>query len=287
VAIVAKELTHIYAPGTPYESMALDHVSFTISDGEMVGLIGHTGSGKSTLVQHLNGLLRPTSGSLNVQGTEIAAKGGDLRALRREVGLVFQYPEYQLFEATVMEDICFGPKNLGLSEDECKVRARHALAQVGLDMDVIGERSPFELSGGQRRRVAMAGVLAMQPKVLILDEPAAGLDPAARKDVMELLAAIHREAHCTMIMVSHSMEDVARYAERVMVMDQGKLVMDGEPREVYAQGEALRKMGLDVPVVSRLAEALRERGLDVPDDVLSVEAMGDYLLQHLKKGVQA
>ena len=282
MAIVAENLTHIYAPGTPYESIALDHVTFTIEDGEMVGLIGHTGSGKSTLVQHLNGLLRPTSGHLKVQGTEIAAKGGDLRMLRREVGLVFQYPEYQLFEATVAADVCFGPKNLGLSEAEAMERATHALDQVGLSMAEIGERSPFELSGGQRRRVAMAGVLAMNPKILILDEPAAGLDPAARRDVMALIAAIHREDHCTLIMVSHSMEDVARYAQRVMVMDGGRLVMDDVPEKVYAQGNALRAMGLDVPIVARMAEGLRAKGLAVPYDVLSVEAMHAYLLQQLR-----
>lgn len=281
MAIVASGLTHTYMPGTPFAAVAIDRLDFSIQDGEMVGLIGHTGSGKSTLVQHLNGLLRPTSGTLTVQGIPIEPKGGDLRELRRKVGLVFQYPEHQLFEETVVKDICFGPKNLGLSEEEAQQRAREALLQVGLDMGEVGERSPFELSGGQRRRVAMAGVLAMQPEVLILDEPSAGLDPSSRKEVMALIRNIHEQRHCTVIMVSHSMEDVAATATRVMVMHQGRIVMDGQPKDVYARGEELRDIGLDVPVVSDLADALRKKGLDVPREVLSVTDMEQFLCQRL------
>lgn len=277
MAIVASGLTHTYMPGTPFQAIAIDRLDFTIQDGEMVGLIGHTGSGKSTLVQHLNGLLRPTAGTLTVQGIPIEPKGGDLRELRRRVGLVFQYPEHQLFEESVVKDVCFGPKNLGLSEDEAIARARQALRQVGLELEEVGERSPFELSGGQRRRVAMAGVLAMQPEVLILDEPAAGLDPASRREVMTLIRDIHEQQHCTVIMVSHSMEDVAANATRVMVMHEGRIVMDGEPKDVYARGEDLRAIGLDVPVVSSLADALRQRGLDVPKEVLSVADMEAFL----------
>ena len=247
MSIVAEKVSYVYMPGSPFEAEALSDVSFTISDGEFVGIIGHTGSGKSTLVQHFNALIKPTSGKITVQGVDIGEKGISLNSLRQKVGLVFQYPEYQLFEETVEKDVAFGPKNLGLPEEEIQCRVAEALRLVGLDQQKVGMRSPFELSGGQRRRVALAGVLAMNPEVLILDEPSAGLDPHGRNEILALVSAIHRERGCTVIMVSHSMDEVARVASRVMVMNHGRLVMDGSPREVYTQGEKLQQIGLGVP----------------------------------------
>ena len=271
MSIVIEHLNYVYMQGGPYETKALDDVSLTIHDGEFVGLIGHTGSGKSTLVQHLNGLILPTSGQITVDGMDLADKNTDKRAIRRRVGLVFQYPENQLFEETVAKDIAFGPKNLGLDEAEIDRRVRTAMRRVALDYDKLSQRSVFELSGGQMRRVAIAGVLAMEPQTLVLDEPCAGLDPKGRKEILGLISDLHRESGATIVMVSHSMDDVAALAERVIVMNHGKVAMDGAPREVFSRGEELRAIGLDVPQAVELAQKLREKGFDVPEGIYKIE----------------
>ena len=266
MSIVIENLTHTYMPGSPFQATAIHGVSLTIRDGEFIGLIGHTGSGKSTLIQHLNGLLRPSSGRVLIDGKDLFAKDTDKREVRRKVGLVFQYPENQLFEETVAADIAFGPKNLGLSPEEVDARVRDACAQVRLDYDTFKDRSVFELSGGQMRRAAIAGVLAMQPQTLILDEPCAGLDPRGRDEILGLVRELQRTRGTTVVMVSHSMDDVASLVSRVIVMNRGQIAMDGTPREVFRQGEAPRAMGLDVPEAARLAARLREKGFDVPQD---------------------
>lgn len=271
MSIVIEHLNYVYMQGGPYETKALDDVSLTIHDGEFVGLIGHTGSGKSTLVQHLNGLILPTSGQITVDGMDLADKNTDKRAIRRRVGLVFQYPENQLFEETVAKDIAFGPKNLGLDEAEIDRRVRTAMRRVALDYDKLSQRSVFELSGGQMRRVAIAGVLAMEPQTLVLDEPCAGLDPKGREEILGLISDLHRESGATIVMVSHSMDDVAALAERVIVMNHGKVAMDGVPREVFSRGEELRAIGLDVPQAVELAQKLREKGFDVPEGIYKIE----------------
>lgn len=271
MSIVIEHLNYVYMQGGPYETKALDDVSLTIHDGEFVGLIGHTGSGKSTLVQHLNGLILPTSGQITVDGMDLADKNTDKRAIRRRVGLVFQYPENQLFEETVAKDIAFGPKNLGLDEAEIDRRVRTAMRRVALDYDKLSQRSVFELSGGQMRRVAIAGVLAMEPQTLVLDEPCAGLDPKGREEILGLISDLHRESGATIVMVSHSMDDVAALAERVIVMKHGKVTMDGAPREVFSRGEELRAIGLDVPQAVELAQKLREKGFDVPEGIYKIE----------------
>ena len=271
MSIVIEHLNYVYMQGGPYETKALDDVSLTIHDGEFVGLIGHTGSGKSTLVQHLNGLILPTSGKITVDGMDLADKNTDKRAIRRRVGLVFQYPENQLFEETVAKDIAFGPKNLGLEEAEIDRRVRTAMRRVALDYDKLAQRSVFELSGGQMRRVAIAGVLAMEPQTLVLDEPCAGLDPKGREEILGLISDLHRESGATIVMVSHSMDDVAALAERVIVMNHGKVAMDGAPREIFSRGEELRAIGLDVPQAVELAQKLREKGFDVPEGIYKIE----------------
>ena len=282
--IVIEHLNYVYMSGGPYETHALDDVSLTIEDGEFVGLIGHTGSGKSTLVQHLNGLLLPSSGKITVDGLDIADKATDRRAIRRKVGLVFQYPENQLFEETVEKDIAFGPKNLGLDDAEIDRRVRDAMRKVALDYDALHERSVFELSGGQMRRVAIAGVLAMEPRTLVLDEPCAGLDPRGREEILGLIRDLHRDTGATIVMVSHSMDDVASLAERVIVMNHGELVMDGAPRDVFACGEELRGMGLDVPQAVQLADKLRERGFDIPEGIYRIEEIKAEIEKIAAKG---
>ena len=282
--IVIEHLNYVYMSGGPYETKALDDVSLTIGDGEFVGLIGHTGSGKSTLVQHLNGLLLPTSGKIFVDGLDVADKQTDRRAIRRRVGLVFQYPENQLFEETVEKDIAFGPRNLGLDEQEIDRRVRDAMRKVALDYDTLHERSVFELSGGQMRRVAIAGVLAMEPQVLVLDEPCAGLDPHGREEILSLIKGLHEESGTTIVMVSHSMDDVASLAERVIVMNHGKVVMDGGPRDVFSRGEELRSIGLDVPAAVQLADKLRARGFNVPQGVYRVEEIKAVIEEIIGKG---
>ena len=285
--IVIEHLNYVYMSGGPYETHALDDVSLTIGDGEFVGLIGHTGSGKSTLVQHLNGLLLPTSGTITVDGLNIADKATDRRAIRRKVGLVFQYPENQLFEETVEKDIAFGPKNLGLDDAEIDRRVRDAMRKVALDYDALHERSVFELSGGQMRRVAIAGVLAMEPRTLVLDEPCAGLDPRGREEILGLIRDLHRDTGATIVMVSHSMDDVASLAERVIVMNHGKVAMDGAPRDVFSRGAQLRAIGLDVPQAVLLADKLRERGFDVPQGVYRVEEIKAVIEGIVGKGARA
>ena len=282
--LVVEHVSHVYMQGGPYETQALHDVSFTIGDGEFVGLIGHTGSGKSTLVQHLNGLLSPSSGRVLVDGVDLAEKGTDRKQIRCKIGLVFQYAENQLFEETVAKDIAFGPKNLGLAEAEIDKRVRDAMRMVELEYDRIAEKSVFELSGGQMRRVAIAGVLAMKPSVLVLDEPCAGLDPRGREGILSLISHLHKTLGTTIVMVSHSMDDVAQLAERVLVMDHGRLVMDGVPGEIFTQREQLQKMGLDVPQVVELADRLRERGIPVPEHIYRMEEIRAYLLSYLTKG---
>ena len=286
MSIVIEQLNYVYMSGGPYETKALNNVNLTIGDGEFIGLIGHTGSGKSTLVQHLNGLIMPTSGRVLVDGMDLADKATDRRAVRQRVGLVFQYPENQLFEETVEKDIAFGPKNLGLDENEIARRVKDAMRRVALDYDELHERSVFELSGGQMRRVAIAGVLAMEPQVLVLDEPCAGLDPRGREEILSLIRELHKEAGTTIVMVSHSMDDVASLAERVIVMNHGEVVMDGAPRDVFSCGEELRGMGLDVPQAVILAQKLREKGYDIPEGVYRTEEIMAEILKIAGKGAQ-
>ncbi len=277
--ISVKDLTYTYNPGTPFETRALDGISLTINDGEFVGIIGHTGSGKSTLIQHLNALIKPTSGQVLVDGEDIN-ESKEKAALRMRVGLVFQYPEYQLFEETVLKDVSFGPKNMGLSEEEVTQSAKWALEKVGLGERYYG-RSPFELSGGQKRRCAVAGVLAMHPEVLILDEPAAGLDPVGRREILDIIRAIHSEG-TTVIMVSHSMDDVARLCERVIVLEKGKVALDGSCAEVFGQVEKLSAMGLTLPQAALLRDRLNKRGFDLPESIYTIEALSQALTEKLK-----
>ena len=264
--------TYIYMPGTPFETRALDGVSLSIADGEFVGVIGHTGSGKSTLVQHLNALLKPTLGSVYVNGLNLNDKDTNLRDVRRAVGLVFQYPEYQLFEETVRKDIAFGPNNLGLDAADVEARVREAAQIVGLSEDLL-DRSPFELSGGQKRRVAIAGVLAMRPNVLVLDEPAAGLDPRGRREMLALVRDYHARGGVTVIMVSHSMDDVARMCSRIIVMNHGKVAFDAPPAQVFAHGDELAAMGLGIPACAQLANRLREKGFEIPSGMFEMEEL--------------
>ena len=269
--IEVRNLTHIYSKGQPDEHRALDEISFTIEDGSFVGIIGHTGSGKSTLVQHLNGILRPTRGKIIVDGEDITAKHVSLTDVRKKVGLVFQYPEYQLFEETVAKDVAFGPKNLGLPEQQIDMRVRQAIELVGLDYDEVADMSPFDLSGGQKRRVAIAGVVAMQPKVLVLDEPTAGLDPKSHDDIFAMLDAMREKQQMTTILVSHNMDDVAANADKVLVIDEGKLAMEGTPAEVFSRGEELAALGLDLPSVTNILSKLRENGIDAATDTFDVK----------------
>ena len=277
-------LTHCYSEGSAFRTVALDDVSFRVDDGEFIGVIGHTGSGKSTLVQHLNGLLRPSSGQVLIDGEDLNGEHVNRRALRQRIGLVFQYPEYQLFEETVAKDIAFGPKNQGLSADEIAERVRYAMDCVHLDYEKYAERSPFELSGGQMRRVAIAGVLAMRPSVLILDEPTAGLDPRGRDKILTMLEELHARENTTILMVSHSMDDMARLASRLIVMSDGKVVADGTPREIFMQEEMMTSIGLDIPEAARLCARLRAKGYDLPADLFRPEQLKEQLLRIWKEG---
>lgn len=276
--IRAEHLTHVYGKGTAFEQYALKDISFEIARGEFVGLIGHTGSGKSTLIQHLNGLLRATEGKLYFDGEDIYAPGFDMKKLRTRVGLVFQYPEHQLFEADVFSDVCFGPQNMGLSKTEIKERAEEALEMVGMDGSFY-RQSPFELSGGQKRRVAIAGVLAMRPDVLILDEPTAGLDPKGRDEILEQISDLRIRRGLTVILVSHSMEDVARYADRLMVMKAGEKVMDGAPKEIFRHYKKLERMGLSAPQVTYIIQELRAHGIPLCEDITTISEARDAILQ--------
>jgi energy-coupling factor transport system ATP-binding protein len=269
MGIKVENLNYIYAPGTAMEHHTLKDVNFEIKDHEFVGIIGRTGSGKSTLIQHLNGLLKATSGKIYVDGEDIYAEGYNMRALRQKVGLVFQYPEYQLFETDVITDVKFGPKNQGLSDEECIRRAKEALALAGVD-ESLWERSPFDLSGGQKRRVAIAGIVAMKPEVLVLDEPTAGLDPQGRDSIFGSLEKLHHETGMSIVMVSHSMEDVAKYVSRLLVIKDGTIAYDDTPREVFKHYRELEKIGLSAPQITYLVQKLRERGWEIPDDIITV-----------------
>ena len=268
--IETQKLSHVYSVGTPFEHVALDEVDFCAYPGEILGIIGHTGSGKSTLIQHLNGLLKPTGGQIFFQGKDIWAEPKKIRNIRFQVGLVFQYPEYQLFEETVYKDISFGPGNMKLSKDEIDDRVRSAAASVGLP-DRVLEKSPFELSGGQKRRVAIAGVLAMNPKVLILDEPSAGLDPQGRDAILEMIQKIRDESGTTIILVSHSMDEIAQVVDRLYVVNDGKLPFSGKPRDVFVHGDELRKIGLDVPHVTQIVHALNRLGVPIDPAVYTMQ----------------
>ncbi len=281
MSIKIEHLNYVYSPGTAYEKQALKDICLEIDDGEFVGIIGHTGSGKSTLIQHLNGLMKATSGSLYYNDENIYAEGYDMRALRSQVGLVFQYPEHQLFEVDVMTDVCFGPKNQGLLTEECKKRALEALKLTGLK-EKYYTSSPFELSGGQKRRVAIAGVLAMRPKVLVLDEPTAGLDPKGRDDILDQIAYLHRQTDMTVILVSHSMEDIARYADRIIVMNKGAVMYNDEPRKVFSHYLELEKVGLAAPQVTYIMHDLQEKGFDVRADVTTVAEATDEIMKALE-----
>lgn len=283
MSIKIENLTYVYMPKTPFEKKALDNVSLEIEDGEFLAVIGHTGSGKSTLIQHLNGLLKPASGKIYVDGTDITDKDTKLVDIRKKVGLVFQYPEYQLFEETIAKDIAYGPTNLGLNEDEILRRVKKSMEMVGLDYDEYKDISPFELSGGQKRRVAIAGVIAMEPTVLILDEPTAGLDPAGRDDILEQIKFLHEKYNMTIILVSHSMEDVGKLAEKIIVMNDGHIELQGKPKEVFREIDTLERIGLAVPQVTYLMRELKRKGFNVSEDIFTVEKAKSELLNILLK----
>lgn len=283
MSVIVKNLTYIYDEGMPFASKAIDDISFEIKDNDFVGLIGHTGSGKSTLIQHLNGLLKPSSGQIIVNGFNITDKDLNLTEIRKRVGIVFQYPEYQLFEETVEKDIAFGPGNLGLDEEEISKRVRKSMEAVGLDYETYKDKSPFDLSGGQKRRVAIAGVIAMNPEVLILDEPTAGLDPGGRDEIFNLIKKLHRDNNITIILSSHSMDDMAKLAQTIIVMNHGKIEFMGTPREAFtSHATRLREIGLDVPQVLELATKLRNKGFDIRPDVLTVEEIKDEILKVMR-----
>ena len=280
--IEINNLMHIYSPGLPFEKKAVDDISLKIEENEFIGLIGHTGSGKSTFIQHLNGLLKPSSGEIIIDETRVDKSGSNLTDLRKKVGLVFQYPEYQLFEETIERDIAFGPRNLDISEEEVHERVKASMESVGLDYETYKDKSPFELSGGLKRRVAIAGVLAMEPKVLILDEPTAGLDPRGRDEILSEIKSIHENRKMTVILVSHSMEDVAKIAERIIVFDKGKVFLDGEPREIFRNEDKLLGVGLGIPQITSLMRTLKKKGLDINEDAITVEEAKESLKKYLR-----
>lgn len=279
MSIKIENLYYKYMIGTPFEKTALEDINIEIKDGEFIGIIGHTGSGKSTLIQQMNGLLKPTSGNIYIDDVCITSKGADLRKIRQKIGLVFQYPEHQLFEETIAKDVAFGPKNLGISEEEVEDRVRNALNTVDLDYDTYKDVSPFDLSGGQRRRVAIAGVLAMEPKILILDEPTAGLDPRGRDEILNKIKEFHDKYNITVILVSHSMDDVAKLADRLIVMYEGRNVITGTPREVFRKYDELKKIGLSVPQVTMLAMELRKKGFNIREDCITIDEIEQEILK--------
>ncbi|WP_297392559.1 energy-coupling factor transporter ATPase [uncultured Peptoniphilus sp.] len=280
--IEIKNLTHIYSEGLPFEKKAIDDINLKIEENEFIGLIGHTGSGKSTFIQHLNGLLKPSSGEIILDGMKVDKSSSNLTELRKKIGLVFQYPEYQLFEETIERDIAFGPGNLDLSEEEVSRRVKSSMDSVGLDYETYKDKSPFELSGGLKRRVAIAGVLAMEPRVLILDEPTAGLDPRGRDEILSEIKSIHEKRKITVILVSHSMEDVAKIAERIIVMDKGKVFLDSNPREIFRNENKLLSVGLGIPQITSLMRALKKKGLDINEDSITVEEAKESLIKYLR-----
>lgn len=282
MSIKIENLKHIYNKGTPHELVALKGINLEINQGEFIGLIGHTGSGKSTLIQHLNGLLRPTEGSIEVVDFKITPDKQNLKGLRKKVGLVFQYPEYQLFEESIYKDIAFGPKNIGFSDEEIEKIVKESMMHVGLDYE-MREKAPFELSGGQKRKVAIAGVIAMKPSVLILDEPTAGLDPKSRDELLSYIKDLHEKEKMTIILVTHSMEEVARVASRLVVMHKGQIVYDDIPKRVFRHGEHLKEIGLDIPEVSKLVLELRAKGFDINEDIMTLKEIKTALLEVLKE----
>lgn len=281
MALTVDHVSYIYDPDAPLSRKALDDVSLTIPEGQFIGIIGHTGSGKSTLMQHLNGLVKATSGHIYFNGKDIDAKGFDKKELRSKVGLVFQYPEHQLFEVDVFSDVCFGPRNLGLDKEEVERRAREALTRVGLPEELY-DQSPFELSGGQKRRVAIAGVLAMQPEILILDEPTAGLDPKGRREILDQIKLLQTQTHMTILLVSHSMEDVAEYVDRIIVMNEGKILYDDAPQEVFKRYRELERIGLGAPQVTYILHTLQENGLSVDTSITTIQEAADNILKALE-----
>ncbi len=286
MSIKIEHLTHVYMPKTPFETIALDDINLELEEGKFYALIGHTGSGKSTLIQHLNGLLKPTSGKIFVDGTDITDKSTVMSEIRKKVGLVFQYPEYQLFEETIEKDIAFGPRNLGLEEEEVLRRVKRAMEMVGLEYEKYKDLSPFEISGGQKRRVAIAGVVAMEPKVLILDEPIAGLDPRGRDAILKQLKKLHEEYKHTVILVTHSMEDVAEIADEVIVMSGAKVLIKATPREVFTNISMLEEVGLGAPQITYLMKALKERGFAVREDIFTVKEAKSEIQRVLREGGQ-
>ena len=282
MSIKIENVNYVYSEGTAFRKQALTDINLEIPDGQFIGLIGHTGSGKSTLIQHLNGLIKATSGNIYFNNENIYGEGYLMKNLRSKVGLVFQYPEHQLFEADVFTDVCFGPKNLGLSMEVIVERAREALTQVGLDSSYF-KKSPFDLSGGQKRRVAIAGILAMHPQVLILDEPTAGLDPKGRDEILDQVAKLHRERKITVILVSHSMEDVANYVDRIIVMNKGQVFLDGAPAEVFSHYKELEGVGLAAPQVTYMTQTLKEKGWDIDTSATTIEEAKQAILQAMRK----
>lgn len=287
MSVKVENLTHIYNEGLPHESVAVQDVSFSIEDGQIAGIIGHTGSGKSTLVQHLNGLIKPKTGSIYIDGENICDGKTVMREIRKKVGLVFQYPEYQLFEETVFKDVAFGPKNIGLADEELEDRVREAIELVGLDYEQIKDKSPFDLSGGQKRRVAIAGVIAMKPKVLILDEPTAGLDPKAHRDVLDMIIRVHEHENNITIMVSHNMEDIASMCDKVIVMDRAHAVMEGTPEEVFARRAELKQMGLAAPPVTELIDMLNDRGFKLDGNILIRDKAVEEIYKAIRGNINA
>lgn len=287
MSIEVKNISYIYMPKSPYERLALEDVTLTIPEGKITAVAGHTGSGKSTLIQHFNGLLQPARGSVLVDGVDIAGRAQEARAARRLVGMVFQYPEHQLFEETVEQDIAFGPKNYGCSGEEIKARVRFAMDFVQLDYAAYSQRSPFQLSGGQMRRVAIAGVVALKPKYLVLDEPTAGLDPRGREELMQRILKLHRQEKNTIVLVSHSMDDIARYADNVIIMNKGKMLLEGTPEEVFAREDFIRQAGLEVPQITSLVKALREQGMELSADIYTMDRAVEAIFQAVKASRQA
>jgi energy-coupling factor transport system ATP-binding protein len=283
MSIKAENITYIYSEGTPFKTVALDDVSIEIEKGDFIGIIGHTGSGKSTLIQLLNGLEKPTSGKVLVDDKLVGSDKAELRKIRQSVGLVFQYPEYQLFEETVEKDVAFGPLNLGLSAAEVNTRVKDALQAVGFNFTDIKDKSPFDLSGGQKRRVAIAGVLAMKPDYLILDEPTAGLDPSGRNEIFDQIKRLHKSNNQTVILVSHSMEDIARLVEKVIVLYKGKVHMQGSPKEIYRNAEELVRIGLGVPQIVEVVMELRKNGFNIKDDIITVEEAKNEIIKELRR----
>lgn len=287
MSIKINNLTHKYSEGTPFEFKALDDISLEIEDGIFVGLIGHTGSGKSTFIQHLNGLLKPSTGEIIVDGEVLHKQGVSMTNIRRKVGLVFQYPEYQLFEETCGKDIAFGPSNLGLTKEEIEERVKHSLELVGLSYENYRDKSPFEISGGQKRRIAIAGVLAMKPDILILDEPTAGLDPKGKKEILDNIYEIHKKEKNTIILVSHSMEDVSKYADKLLVMNQGKVEFYDRPENVFKNQAILREIGLDIPVPLKLIESLKEKDFVIDETIITIDDLSKYLIKYFGGNINA